>query len=79
MGILISEINPSLNLNFSFSVKSIFGFLVVLPILYWAFRYSGMVFNDQTIKMKLIYSFILLLGLCLGITFSELLLNSLST
>ncbi|BAK17235.1 predicted membrane-associated, metal-dependent hydrolase [Solibacillus silvestris StLB046] len=71
--VLISVINPTFNLSFSF--KSIFCILVVLPILYWTYRYSGMVFNDQTMKVKLIYSFVLFLGFCFGIFFTELLLN----
>ena len=61
--------------SFSFSFESIFCIVVVLPIFYWVYRYSGMVFNDETMKMKLLYFFILMLGLSFGLFFSELLLS----
>lgn len=73
MGSWLYVINPTLNLSFSF--ENIFCIIVVLPILYWVYRYSGMVFNDQSIKMKLMYSLVLILGLGFGIFFSELLLS----
>lgn len=68
-----SEINR--DFQFSFSFESIFCISVVSPIFYWVYRYSGMVFNDQTMKMKLLYFFILILGFAFGIFFFELLLN----
>ncbi|MFS0876819.1 hypothetical protein [Solibacillus isronensis] len=71
--VIISENNPTINLSFSF--ESIFCIVVVLPLLYWVYRYSGMVFNNQSLKIKLLYSFILILGICFGIFFSELLFD----
>ena len=70
---LLSKISTTVNLSFSF--ESIFCIVVVLPIIYWVYRYSGMVFDDQTMKMKLLYAFILLLGFSFGIFFFELLLS----
>ncbi|MER2061278.1 MAG: hypothetical protein ABTA16_20960, partial [Niallia sp.] len=36
----------STTFNLSFSFESIFCIVVVLPIIYWVYRYSGLVFND---------------------------------
>jgi hypothetical protein len=73
LAFFLAEIN--IDFHFSFSFESIFCIAVVLPILYWVYRYSGLVFNDQTIKMKLLYFFILILGFSFGIFFFELLLG----
>lgn len=73
LGGLLTKISTIFNFNFSF--ETIFCILVVLPIFYWVYRYSGMVFNDQTMKIKLLYAFILIIGLFLGLIFSELLLG----
>ena len=67
----LTEINKDFQLSFSF--ENILCIIVVLPIFYWVYRYSGMVFDDQTMKMKLLYSFILILGFSFGIFFFELL------
>ncbi|WP_342578093.1 hypothetical protein [Psychrobacillus sp. FSL K6-2843] len=73
LGGLLSTISTTFTLSFSF--ESIFCIVVVLPIFYWVYRYSGMVFNDETMKMKLLYFFISMLGLFFGLFFSELLLS----
>lgn len=68
-------VDINIDFQFSSSFESIFCIAVVLPILYWVYRYSGLVFNDQTMKMKLLYFLIFILGLSFGIFFFELLLN----
>lgn len=65
----------STTLDFSFSFESIFCILVLLPIFYWVYRYSGMLFNDQAMKIKLLYALILIIGLFFGVIFTELILG----
>ncbi|MGA3602321.1 hypothetical protein [Lysinibacillus agricola] len=61
--------------QFSFSLESIFCLLILSPIVYWVYRYSGMVFNDQSMKVKLLYFALCIVGMSFGIFFFELLLN----
>jgi len=63
------------NLQFSVSKESIFYLIFLTPIIYWVYRYSGMVFNNQNFKIKLYYIVIFLFGMAFGIIFFELILN----
>lgn len=66
----ITEINKEF--QFSFSKESFFCLLILLPIIYWVYHYSAMVFNNQNLKTKLLYFALCILGMFFGIIFFEL-------
>lgn len=70
LAFFISEINK--DFLFSFSIESIFCFIILLPIIYWVYRYSGMVFNDQKLIIRLLYILLCIIGFGLGVIFFEL-------
>ncbi|KGA80559.1 MAG: hypothetical protein M3043_07235 [Lysinibacillus fusiformis] len=55
-----------------FSIESILCAFILLPIIYWIYRYSGMVFNNQPFTVKFLYLVLFILGMFLGILFFEL-------
>ncbi|MEK4520662.1 hypothetical protein NSQ95_16550 [Psychrobacillus sp. FSL W7-1457] len=69
----ISERNK--DFHYSFSKEYIFCFIILFPIIYWVYRYSGRVFNNQTLKIKLLYFALWMLGMFFGLVFFELILN----
>lgn len=73
LGFFISEMNKDFQLDFS--KESILCLLIIFPIIYWVYRYSGMAFNDQNLKVKLLYFALFILGIFLGLLFFELSLN----
>ena len=72
---ILSERNR--DFQFTFSKEYILCFFIFLPIIYWVYRYSGIVFNNQSLKVKLLYFVLWILGMFFGIVFFEILLNNL--
>ncbi|MFJ7406352.1 MULTISPECIES: hypothetical protein [unclassified Lysinibacillus] len=69
----ISERN--IDFQYSFSIEYIVCFLFVLPIIYWIYRYSGRVFNIQSMKVKLLYIALWIVGMFFGLIFFELIIK----
>ncbi|MGE7840374.1 hypothetical protein ACQKNX_06235 [Lysinibacillus sp. NPDC093712] len=65
----------NIDYQFSFSIETIFSFVLLLPIIYWGYRYSGMVFNKQHMKVKLLYIVLWIVGMYFGLIFFELVLK----
>ncbi|MEB2281738.1 hypothetical protein LAV73_17300 [Lysinibacillus xylanilyticus] len=65
----------NIDFQFSFSKESFFCLLIVSPIIYWVYRYSGMIFNVQSMKVKLLYFVLWMVGMYFGLMFFELTLN----
>ncbi len=59
--IIISETNKTF--DFNFSIGSFFCMLFLAPIIYWVYRFHGMVFNDASLPMKLLYFSLSILGI----------------
>lgn len=55
--------------SMTISKEGIFSFILLLPIIYWIYRYSGMVFNEQSMKIKFLYAVLFLIGICFGVLF----------
>ncbi|MFI8685976.1 hypothetical protein [Rossellomorea sp. NPDC077527] len=68
-----NEIN--IDFQLSFSKESFFCLLFLLPIIYWFYRYVGIVFNNQRLIIKLLYFALFVLGIFFGILFFEFILN----
>ena len=69
----ISEINKDFQIKFS--VDTIICFLLISPVFYWTYRYFGMVFDNQSLKVKLPSFLLMLIGFCSGVIFFEIIVN----
>lgn len=57
------------------STEGILCIFMVLPIVYWVYRYSGMIFNNQNFKIKILYTCLGIIGFFFGAIFFEILLK----
>lgn len=74
-GIVFFITETKKDFQFSFTGESFFSLLILLPIIYWVYCYTGTVFNNQSLKIKSLYFALCLLGMFFGIVFFELILS----
>ncbi|QTB27597.1 hypothetical protein [Lysinibacillus sphaericus] len=63
------------SLHFSFTKESVFCFLILSPIIYWVYLYSGKILDVQNMKVKLLYFVLLMISYAFGFIFFDLALN----
>ncbi|MBE5082077.1 hypothetical protein J2D69_02745 [Lysinibacillus sphaericus] len=74
LGFFLTEIK-NIDFQFNFSKESVFCFLILSPIIYWVYRYSGRIFDVQSMKVKLLYFVLWIIGMAFGIIFFDLAIN----